>query len=228
MRTRPRFAYSVPKIGKGSFYPHRSFLCLLSGRAAPTSITSGVRPSLCPGPMLQGVYYVQVSVVYIRNIMPIRAPAGLSRVQSKPLPGRARISHPTARPDLFLPNVGEEEFCEVRGCKLPNSGRVLWRQGGAGQGFCCLLAPRWPHLWRGIVASGHRLWHSNFLRILGPLYPTPQVSPRPPYALLNLYRSGVGLTPSLLLDRLRLHLLLPLFLPDLLQQPPPIISDSEQ
>ena len=77
------------------------------------------------------------------------------------------------------------------------------------------------------MASGHRLWHSNFLRILGPLYPTSQVSPRPPYALLSLYRSGVGLTPSLLLDRLRLHLLQPSFLPDLLQHLPPRISDCE-
>src|SRR5829696_1556250 len=54
--------------------------------------------------------------------------------------------------------------------------------------------------------------------------PTP---PRPLCALLSLSRSGVGLAPTLLLDRLKLHLLLPLFLPDLLQQLPPIISDSE-
>jgi hypothetical protein len=60
------------------------------------------RPSLCPGPMLQGVSYVHHANLYIRNIIPIRAPAGLSRVQSKPLPGRARISHPPARPDLFF------------------------------------------------------------------------------------------------------------------------------
>src|SRR5215204_6510524 len=74
--------------------------------------TSG--PSLCPGPMPQGVSYVQISVVYIRNIMPIRAPVGLSRVQSKPLPGRARTPHPPARPDLFSPNDVEEEFCALR------------------------------------------------------------------------------------------------------------------
>jgi hypothetical protein len=30
------------------------------------------RPSLCPGPMPQGVSYVQISVVYIRNIIPTR------------------------------------------------------------------------------------------------------------------------------------------------------------
>src|SRR5829696_9130858 len=37
-----------------------------------------------------------------------------------------------------------------------------------------------------------------------------------------------GLAPTLLLlDRLRLHLLMPSFLPDLLQQLPPIISDCE-
>src|SRR5215210_6433781 len=51
--------------------------------------------------------------------------------------------------------------------------------------------------------------------------------PRSLYALLRLYRSRVGLTPTLVLDRLRLHVLLPLFLPNLRQQLPPIISDSE-
>src|SRR5215218_8955368 len=55
-------------------------------------------------------------------------------------------------------------------------------------------------------------------------HPTP---PGSPYALLRLYRSGVGLAPTLLLDRLRLHLLMPLFLPDLLQQLPPRITDPE-
>src|SRR5918993_2368832 len=51
--------------------------------------------------------------------------------------------------------------------------------------------------------------------------------PRPLYALLRLYRSGVGLAPTLLLDRLRLHLLVPSFLPHLLQQLPPRITDPE-
>src|SRR5215208_7594728 len=51
--------------------------------------------------------------------------------------------------------------------------------------------------------------------------------PGPLYALLSLYRSGVGLAPTLLLDRLRLHLLMPLFLPDLLQQLSPRITDPE-
>src|SRR5215204_2433316 len=51
--------------------------------------------------------------------------------------------------------------------------------------------------------------------------------PGPLYALLRLYRSGVGLAPTLLLDRLRLHLLVPLFLPDLLQQLPPRFTDPE-
>src|ERR671912_2861834 len=46
---------------------------------------------------------------------------------------------------------------------------------------------------------------------------------RPPGA----WGIGVGMTPTLVLDRLRLHLLLPSFLPDLLQQLPPRISDSE-
>src|SRR5215218_2408933 len=47
MRTSLRFAYSVPKIGKGSFFPLRSVPRLIFGRAAPPSITTGVRPSLC-------------------------------------------------------------------------------------------------------------------------------------------------------------------------------------
>src|SRR5215207_9891187 len=60
-----------------------------------------------PGPMPQSVSYVhqdhEPANLYIRNIIPIRAPAGHSRVQSKPLPGRARTPHPPARPDLFHP-----------------------------------------------------------------------------------------------------------------------------
>src|SRR5918995_7530321 len=50
-------------------------------------------------------------------------------------------------------------------------------------------------------------------------------SVRPP---LSPSRSGVGLTSTLLLlDGLRLHLLVPSFLPDLIQQLPPMFSDSE-
>src|SRR5215211_7793075 len=68
----------------------------------------GSGPSLRPGPRPQGVSYVHHANLYIRNIIPIRAPAGLSRVQWKPLPGRARISHPPARPDLFHPTSGKK------------------------------------------------------------------------------------------------------------------------
>src|SRR5215208_7106716 len=61
--------------------------------------------------------------------------------------------------------------------------------------------------------------------LLSSKHPTP---PRPLCALLRLYCSGVGLVaPTLLLESLRLHLLLPLFLPDLLQQLPSRISDCE-
>src|SRR5215208_2973564 len=56
MRTRPRFAYCVPKIGKGSFSPQiRPASYLWPGRS---NITPGVRPSLCPGPVLQCLSYV--------------------------------------------------------------------------------------------------------------------------------------------------------------------------
>src|SRR5215213_6329391 len=111
MRTSPRFAYSVPKIGKGPFSP--------SGPSRVFSLAGPLqhhirRPAFAlPGSYAAGRSYVQASVAYIRNIIPIRAPAGLSRVQSKPLPGRARTPHPPARPDLFSPNVGVQVFCEV-------------------------------------------------------------------------------------------------------------------
>src|SRR5215218_6012091 len=103
----------------------------------------GSGPSLCPGPMPQGVSYVQVSrlVEYIRNIMPIRASPGLSRAQSKPLPGRARTPHPPARPDLFSPNVGVQVFCEV---ELPLYG-VL---GSSPEGVAPSLR-RVASAWRG-------------------------------------------------------------------------------
>src|SRR5215216_2506354 len=68
----------------------------------------GSGPSLCPGPMPQGVSYVHHANLYIRNIIPIRAPVGLSRVQSKPLPGRAWTPHPPARPGLFHPTSGKK------------------------------------------------------------------------------------------------------------------------
>jgi hypothetical protein len=79
---------------------------LLSWGRSPLALT-GLRPFACPGPIPQGVSYVQISGLgsYIRNKMPIRAPAGLSRVQSKPLPGRAWTLHPSARPDLFHPST---------------------------------------------------------------------------------------------------------------------------
>src|SRR5215208_225551 len=68
----------------------------------------------------------------------------------------------------------------------------------------------------------------NSCMVLGPTSPPEHPPPPGPlYALLRLYRSGVGLRPTLLLDRLRLHLLIPLFLPDLLQQLPPRITDPE-
>jgi hypothetical protein len=71
-------------------------------------MANGLRPFALPRPMPQGVSYVQISVVYIRNIIPIRAPVGLSHVQSKPLPGRAWTPHPPARPGLFHPTSGKK------------------------------------------------------------------------------------------------------------------------
>src|SRR5688572_24791201 len=39
-------------------------------RGVGATTVQGSDPSLCPGPMLQDVSYVQISVVYIRNLMP--------------------------------------------------------------------------------------------------------------------------------------------------------------
>jgi hypothetical protein len=46
-----------PRSGKDPS-PLRSFPRLIFGRAAPLQLTSGVRPSLCPGPVLQCLSYV--------------------------------------------------------------------------------------------------------------------------------------------------------------------------
>src|SRR5215207_7049073 len=92
MRTRYKSCHVTPRARRTGFY---------HGVGAPWLQGSG--PSLRPGPRPQGVLMYSTGYglgSYIRKQLPIRA-AGLSRVQSKPLPGRARISHPPARPDLF-------------------------------------------------------------------------------------------------------------------------------
>jgi hypothetical protein len=90
-----------------SHFPCSAHRFLSWGRS---SHEPGSGPSLCPGPMLQGVSYVQISGLgaYIRNIIPIRAPAGLSRVQSKPLPGRARNPIPPPDRTFFHPTSGKK------------------------------------------------------------------------------------------------------------------------
>src|SRR5215211_8708864 len=60
----------------------------------------GSDPSLCPSPMLQGVSYVQIALVYIRNIIPAEAP----------LPRRRSW----AVWDGAMPNFACTEFSEVR------------------------------------------------------------------------------------------------------------------
>jgi hypothetical protein len=73
MWTSPRFAYSVPKIGKGSFSPPRvrPASYLWPGRS---NITPGVRPFALPHPNAAGVILCttgpQPLVLYIRNIIP--------------------------------------------------------------------------------------------------------------------------------------------------------------
>src|SRR5215218_9949662 len=58
MRTRPRFAYSVsPRSGKDPSPSGPSRVLSLAG-PLHSNITSGVRPSLCPGPVLQCPSYV--------------------------------------------------------------------------------------------------------------------------------------------------------------------------
>jgi hypothetical protein len=101
---------------------------LLSWAGAFGLLGSG--PSLCPGPMLQGVSYVQVSGdgVYIRNIIPIRAPAGLSRVQSKPLPGRARMSHLPPDRTFFYPTSGKKNSAKF----APRSSHLAFKDSPYG------------------------------------------------------------------------------------------------
>jgi hypothetical protein len=69
----------------------------------------GSGPSLCPGPVLQGVSYVQTSGLgsYIRKQMPIRAPAGLSLYNRSHYPVGHR--YPILPPDrtFFHPTSGK-------------------------------------------------------------------------------------------------------------------------
>lgn len=93
----------------------------------------------------------------------------------------------------YSPECVEDEFSEVQSSKFPNSGRALWRRGGAVRGCCCLLATRSPRKQRGIVASGHRLFAFQTRGLLGLDLP-PESPPGPPLcALLRTSRSGVGL-----------------------------------
>jgi hypothetical protein len=72
------------------------------------------------------------------------------------------------RPSLrTFHTASKEEFSEVRGSKVDFEVALRGDRGGATRGVRHKLAPRWPHLWRGIVASGYRLLRSNFLGILG-------------------------------------------------------------
>src|SRR5687768_8850058 len=92
-----------------------------------------------------------------------------------------------------------------------------------------LLAAATASTVRPVVSPTCSLITFNNCRLLSSTltsqHPTP---PGLPYGILSLYPIGVGLTPTLLLlDRLRLHLLLPSFLPNLLQQLPPMLSDPE-
>jgi hypothetical protein len=63
----------------------------------------GLRPSLCPGPMRQGVSYVQISVVYIRNTLP----------DDMSVPSSASLAYQGGAKRYSLKCV-EGEFSEVR------------------------------------------------------------------------------------------------------------------
>jgi hypothetical protein len=106
------------------------------------------RPAFAlPRSYAAGCSYVQASVAYIRNIIPIRAPAGLSRVQSKPLPGRARTPHPPARPDLFHPTSGKKNsanFAVARSTSRSPLGGSGWGRA-ASQHFSTAAAPPCQH-----------------------------------------------------------------------------------
>jgi hypothetical protein len=137
--------------------------------------------------------------------------------------------------------------CYPSGCSSFNLTLRLASISAASTAACAFSRRRWRTAYSGLVSQ----WRASAFRAasspaspersravslvtsfgscgpnpLPPEHPTPQ---GPPYALLSPSRSRVALTPTLLLlGRLRLHLLLPLFLPNLLQQLPPMISDSE-
>jgi hypothetical protein len=79
MRTRPRFAYSVPKIGKGSFSPLGSVPRLLSGRVAPTSHqASGLRFAPVPCCKVFLMYTPNTNFVHKRSDMGILPSASLA------------------------------------------------------------------------------------------------------------------------------------------------------
>src|SRR5215208_300786 len=125
MRTRPRFAYSVPKIGKGPFSPLRSVPRLLSGRAAPTSHqASGLRfaPVLC-----RRVFLCTGQCVVHKKHNAHQSTSG-------PLPctieaiTRSGTDTPSSRPTgPFSPNVGEVKFSEVHGSNLRACGAISGR-----------------------------------------------------------------------------------------------------
>ena len=67
MRTRPRFAYRVPKIGKGSFSPLGSVPRVIFGRAAPTSHqASGLHFAPAPCCKVFIMYTPNTLTLYIR------------------------------------------------------------------------------------------------------------------------------------------------------------------
>jgi hypothetical protein len=76
----------------------------------------------------------------------------LSRAPKRCLPPYIRT-----RGQPYSPKYVEGEFSEVRGSKAPLPLRDLRASGRGYAGFWVQMYPRWPHSWRRIVATAHRL-----------------------------------------------------------------------
>ena len=81
--------------------------------------------------------------------------------------GSCEASHSSIHPSAWKKSNSTKFAVARSSSRSPLGVALRGDRGGATRRVRHKLAPRWPHLWRGIVASGHRLLRSNFLGILG-------------------------------------------------------------
>jgi hypothetical protein len=147
--------------------PSLCALCALRGTSGGETMTTpvgrvhlretGTTPTVRGAPASIIGSELSVYLAPALRFAPPRCPKPSTRALPFPTSGSPNLCPRTPTKLTFL----VVEFSEVRGSKLPNSGRALWRRGGAVRGCCCLLATRSPRKQRGIVASGHRLLRSR-------------------------------------------------------------------